>query len=222
MRGEAELRQSARFFRVLEERRPVSAQHAVQHRVLGSPPRIAVGARSVSKSGTSSGNGGHGRSSAQRSDECVPMPDLSRVQRSNSSARACRCLSRDVLERADCLRLTRRERAHRRVCLPLPVARCPPPRRLPPTHPARTRAPSRLPAPASRMMCSTSPAMPSSDQHLLHAREERADFTISSVAPQRRRSFDFAVADPSAGLSGASRFAQDERKSAVHRTSAAE
>ena len=27
------------------------------------------------------------------------MPDLSRVQRSNSSAHACRCLSRDVLER---------------------------------------------------------------------------------------------------------------------------
>ena len=42
-------------------------------------------------------------------------------------------------------------------CLPLPLARCARARRLPPTHPVRTGAPSRLPPAACRTMCSTAP-----------------------------------------------------------------
>jgi len=80
-----ELRQSARLLRSLEERRPVRAHHAVQHGVLGTPPRIAVGASSGSKSGTSSGNGGHAGSSAHRRRErlrvCPRLRTTSAAQR---------------------------------------------------------------------------------------------------------------------------------------------
>ena len=65
-----ELRQPARLLCALEERRPMRAHDAVKHSVLGTPPRIAVGASSGSKSGTSSGNGGHRCSSAHRRGKC--------------------------------------------------------------------------------------------------------------------------------------------------------
>jgi len=65
-----ELRQPARLFGALEERRPVRAHHAVQHRVFGTTARIAVRARRVTVSSVSNGGGGHRASSDHLADSC--------------------------------------------------------------------------------------------------------------------------------------------------------